>query len=82
MLIYFLGPILLLNVYLFPALRSCWTIAIDLFFFSLAEEINYEVRFKDKTWSRDLANPDSLLYRKCEDEIQEMVIINVAVDCF
>lgn len=49
--------------------------------FPLAEVINYKVRFKKKTWSSDLANPVSLLYRELEDEIQEMVNMHVAVIC-
>ena len=40
--------------------------------------INYEVKFKEKTWSSDLENPHSLLYREHEEEIEEMVIIHVA----
>ena len=47
--------------------------------FSVAEMINYKVRFKEKTWSSDLANPDSLLYRELEEEIKEMVIMHVAL---
>ena len=43
--------------------------------------INYKVRFKEKMWSSDLANPDSLLYRELEEEIQEMVIMHVAFIC-
>ena len=44
------------------------------FFFFLADEINYHVRFKGKNWSTDLANPGSQLYKEVEDEIQQMVI--------
>ncbi|KAL9960831.1 hypothetical protein ACROYT_G034336 [Oculina patagonica] len=39
-----------------------------------ADEINYQVRFKDKTWNSDLENPESQLYREVEDEIQQMIV--------
>lgn len=78
----FQRPLLPLNVYLIPVMEELLHCSHKFVSFSLAEEINYEVRFKDKTWSSDLTNPDSLLYRKFEDEIQEMVIINVAVCLF
>lgn len=78
MLIYFQRPLLPLNLCLTPALKELLHYSYRFVSFSLAEEINYDVRFKDKTWSSDLRNPDSLLYRKFEEEIQELVILNVA----
>lgn len=45
------------------------------FFLILADVINYQVRFKDKTWSSELANPESQLYKEMEEEIQQMVIL-------
>ena len=79
---HFLRPLLSLNLYLIPALEELLHYSYRFVSLSLAEEINYDVRFKDKTWSSDLRNPESLLYREFEEEIQGVVIINAAVICF
>ena len=43
-------------------------------FFS-AEEINYRVKFKNKSWRNSLANPGSEDYTELEDKIKKDVNI-------
>lgn len=38
-----------------------------------ADEVNFEVRLKAETWSDELANPESELYKRFKDEIESTV---------